>query len=151
MSQVRVRRRFADVAAFAIWVVYASIYALSFALGGAPSIAIAIRSALANAIPDGFLGLAVHQTSRRIDRDPAAAAHLVRRHVPWAVSLVALAVAGKILLKVGFFAKFWKLILLGGGALIAWLVKIFRKKKETEYVYEPASPASTQGDGASQS
>lgn len=60
-------------------------------------------------------------------------------------------VAGKILLKVGFFAKFWKLILLGGGALIAWLVKIFRKKKETEYVYEPASPASTQGDGASQS
>ena len=98
MFQVRVRRRFADAAAFAIWVVYASIYALSFALGGAPSIAIAIRSALANAIPDGLLGLAVHRASRTIDRDPAAAAQLVRRHVPRAVALVALAVAGKVLL-----------------------------------------------------
>jgi len=47
-------------------------------------------------------------------------------------------VAGKVLLKIGFFAKFWKLILLGGGALIAWIARIFKKKKENEsMVYEP--------------
>ena len=95
MSPVRVRRRFADAAAFAVWVVYASIYALSFALGGAPSIAVAIRAALANAIPDGLLALAVHRTSRAIDRGQAAAPHLVSRHVPRAIALIGLAAAGK--------------------------------------------------------
>ncbi|HEY6504259.1 MAG TPA: DUF2167 domain-containing protein [Chitinophagaceae bacterium] len=54
-------------------------------------------------------------------------------------------VAGKILLKVGFFAKFWKLILIGGGALIAWLVKVFRKKKEEEFVYDPTKPSQPEG------
>lgn len=41
-------------------------------------------------------------------------------------------VAGKLLLKVGFFAKFWKLILLGGGALIAAITRFFKKKKQNE-------------------
>jgi len=47
-------------------------------------------------------------------------------------------VAGKILLKVGFFAKFWKLILLGGGALIAAITRLFKRKKQDESMaYEP--------------
>jgi uncharacterized membrane-anchored protein len=47
-------------------------------------------------------------------------------------------VAGKVLLKVGFFAKFWKLILLGGGALIAGIARFFKKKKQNESMaYEP--------------
>ncbi len=52
-------------------------------------------------------------------------------------------VAGKILLKIGFFAKFWKLILLAVAAIGAWVVKLIRKKKEPEMVYDPAPPAST--------
>jgi sensor histidine kinase YesM len=99
MSQGRVRRRFADATAFAVWIVYASIYAITFALSpGAPSIAVAMRAALANAIPDGLLALAAHATSRAIDRGQPAAAHRVRRHVPGAVALIGLAVAGKVLL-----------------------------------------------------
>jgi uncharacterized membrane-anchored protein len=43
-------------------------------------------------------------------------------------------VAGKVLLKIGFFAKFWKLILLGVAAIGAWLVKMFKKKKEPEVI-----------------
>ncbi len=47
-------------------------------------------------------------------------------------------VAGKVLLKVGFFAKFWKLILLGGGAIVAAISRLFKKKKQEEnMVYEP--------------
>lgn len=46
-------------------------------------------------------------------------------------------VAGKVLLKIGFFAKFWKLIVLAFAAIGGWLVKYFKKKKEQEYVYEP--------------
>jgi uncharacterized membrane-anchored protein len=47
-------------------------------------------------------------------------------------------VAGKVLLKVGFFAKFWKLILLGGGALIAAITRFFKKKRQNESMaYEP--------------
>jgi uncharacterized membrane-anchored protein len=41
-------------------------------------------------------------------------------------------VAGKVLLKVGFLAKFWKLILLGGGAVIAAIARFFKKKKQNE-------------------
>ena len=71
MSPVWVRRRSADLAAFAVWLVYASIYALTFALSGAPSIAVAIRAAFANAIPDGFLGLAAHRTVARDRSQPS--------------------------------------------------------------------------------
>ena len=42
-------------------------------------------------------------------------------------------VAGKVLAKVGFFAlivKFWKLLILGIGALGAWVWKKFKRKKE---------------------
>jgi uncharacterized membrane-anchored protein len=42
-------------------------------------------------------------------------------------------VAGKILTKVGIFAKFWKLIVIGVGAAIAAMAKFFRKKKGDEY------------------
>ena len=53
-------------------------------------------------------------------------------------------VAGKILLKVGFFAKFWKLILLAIAAVGAGIAKLFkRKKKEQELVYEPLVTAPT--------
>jgi uncharacterized membrane-anchored protein len=52
-------------------------------------------------------------------------------------------VAGKILLKIGFFAKFWKLILLAVAGIGAWVVKLIRKKKEPEMVYDPAPSAST--------
>lgn len=41
-------------------------------------------------------------------------------------------VAGKVLLKVGFFAKFWKFILLGVAALGAGVKKIFGRKKSSD-------------------
>jgi uncharacterized membrane-anchored protein len=48
-------------------------------------------------------------------------------------------VAGKILLKVGFFAKFWKLILLGIAALGGGAMKLFKRKKQEPVVaYDPA-------------
>lgn len=52
-------------------------------------------------------------------------------------------VAGKVLAKVGFLAKFWKFIMIGIVALGGWFVKLFKKKKEEQFVYEPtpASPA----------
>jgi len=56
-------------------------------------------------------------------------------------------VAGKVLLKVGFFAKFWKLILLGGGAVVAGIARLFKKKKQDESMaYEPVqtSPSEPQ-------
>lgn len=47
-------------------------------------------------------------------------------------------VAGKMLMKVGFFAKFWKLILLGGVAVIGVITRFFKKKKENEgMAYQP--------------
>lgn len=49
-------------------------------------------------------------------------------------------VAGKILLKAGFFAKFWKLILLGIAALGGVIVKLFKRKKATEVAYYPVTP-----------
>jgi uncharacterized membrane-anchored protein len=52
-------------------------------------------------------------------------------------------VAGKILLKIGFFAKFWKLIVLGFAAVGGWIVKLFKgRKRQQELVYEPTPPAS---------
>ncbi|MFT6716631.1 MAG: putative membrane-anchored protein [Saprospiraceae bacterium] len=39
-------------------------------------------------------------------------------------------IAGKMLLKVGFLAKFWKIILVGGAALIAGARKFFGRSKE---------------------
>lgn len=50
-------------------------------------------------------------------------------------------VAGKVLLKIGFFAKFWKLIVLAIAAIGAAVVKIFKKKKEPEIDYNPAPPS----------
>jgi uncharacterized membrane-anchored protein len=52
-------------------------------------------------------------------------------------------VAGKVLAKVGFLAKFWKFIVMGFAALGGWFVKLFKKKKEEQFVYEPtpAPPA----------
>jgi uncharacterized membrane-anchored protein len=53
-------------------------------------------------------------------------------------------VAGKILAKVGilaFFAKFFKLILVGLGSIGAAIAKFFKRKKpENEVVYEPQQP-----------
>ena len=47
-------------------------------------------------------------------------------------------VAGKMLLKAGFFAKFWKLILLGGVAVIGAIARFVKKKKQNEgMAYEP--------------
>ncbi len=94
MSLVRARRRSADVAAIAIWLVYASIYALTFVLGGGGAW-MAIRAALANAIPDGFLALAALKLTRSTD---PAAPHVIRRYVMWGIVLVAIAAAFKALL-----------------------------------------------------
>ena len=52
-------------------------------------------------------------------------------------------VAGKVLLKIGFFAKFWKLILLGIAAIGGFFAKLFKRKKEPEMVYQSAPPSST--------
>ncbi len=46
-------------------------------------------------------------------------------------------VAGKVLAKVGFLAKFWKFIMIGIVALGGWFIKLFKKKKEEQFVYEP--------------
>lgn len=89
MSQGRERQRFADVAALAIWVVYASTYAITFALAGSP-IPFAIRGALANAAPDGILALAALRGSRRIDRGDPAAPRLLQRYLVRGVVLVLL-------------------------------------------------------------
>lgn len=97
MSQGRARQRSAEVIAVAAWVVYAGIYAIAFALAPGASISMAIRGALANAIPDGLLALAALRTSRAVDRRYPAGTHLIRRHAPRAVALVALAVGLKLL------------------------------------------------------
>jgi hypothetical protein len=97
MSRDKARRRFAEVVAVAVWVVYAGIYALAFALAPGASISMAIRGALANAMPDGLLAWGAFRTARAADRGHSADPHLVRRHVPRGAALVALAVAAKLL------------------------------------------------------
>ena len=97
MFRDRARQRSVDVAAVAIWVVYATTYAVTFALTGA-SIPIAIRAALANALPDGFLALATLRTSRRIDHGDPAAPRLLQRYAWFGVVLVSLAAPAKSLL-----------------------------------------------------
>ena len=97
MSPGRERQRFADVAAFAIWIVYASVYAITFALSGA-SIPMAIRGALANAVPDGLLAVAALRGSRRFDRGDPAAPRLLRRYIVRGVVLVLLTAPAKSIL-----------------------------------------------------
>jgi len=97
MSPDKARRRFAEVVAVAVWAVYAGIYALAFALAPGASISMAIRGALANAIPDGLLALAALRTSRALDRRDPSGAHLVQSHILRGAALVALAVGTKIL------------------------------------------------------
>jgi len=61
-------------------------------------------------------------------------------------------VAGKVLAKVGFFAilvKFWKLIVLGVGALLAFVWKKIKGKKETTPVIENSTEGSGQEPPAS--
>jgi uncharacterized membrane-anchored protein len=50
-------------------------------------------------------------------------------------------IAGKLLLKVGFFAKFWKLILLAGAGIVALVRKVFISRKKTEEEPPPAPEA----------
>jgi hypothetical protein len=97
MSPDREPRRFVDVAALAIWVVYATTYVVVFLLSGY-TIAFAIRGSLANALPDGFLALAALRWSRRIDRGDPAAPGLLRRYALRGVLLVCLAAPAKTLL-----------------------------------------------------
>ena len=53
-------------------------------------------------------------------------------------------VAGKVLLKIGFFAKFWKLILLGVAAIGGWIAKLFKgRKRQQDLAYEPTPPPSS--------
>jgi sensor histidine kinase YesM len=119
MSQGRVRQRFGSVAAVAVWIGYAGVYALVFGLSGT-SIWMAIRGALANAIPDGLLALAAFNASRAIDATHPAPSRVFQRHAPRAVVLIALAAAGKPML-------FWvDMVLIMGGrfqispAIIPW-------------------------------
>ncbi|MFI5132384.1 MAG: DUF2167 domain-containing protein [Chitinophagales bacterium] len=52
-------------------------------------------------------------------------------------------VAGKVLMKIGFLAKFWKLILLAVAGIGGFIIKLFKRKKERELVYHSAPPSST--------
>jgi Histidine kinase len=90
MSRDRERQRSVDVATLAIWVVYATTYVVSFAFTGSP-MPVAIRAALANALPDGFLALAALRGSRRIDTGDPAAPRLIHRYALHGVVLVSLA------------------------------------------------------------
>jgi hypothetical protein len=85
------------VAAVAVWVVYASVYALTFALFG-DSITMAIRGALANALPDGLLALAAFNASRAIDATNPPLSRLFQHHAPRAIVMIALAAVGKAML-----------------------------------------------------
>jgi uncharacterized membrane-anchored protein len=53
-------------------------------------------------------------------------------------------VAGKVLLKVGFFAKFWKLILLAIAGIGGAIAKIFKKKKQPAVDLNPPPPSSSE-------
>jgi two-component system LytT family sensor kinase len=97
MSRDRVRQRFVEAAIVAVWVAYASSYAITFALSGM-QISVAIRGALANSIPDALLAIAALRTSRAIDRGHPAPHELVARHAPKAIVLIGLAAASKGLL-----------------------------------------------------
>src|SRR5262245_8510447 len=97
MSRDRVRQRFVETAAVAVWIAYASVYAITFAFTGL-SIPVAIRGAFANAVPDGLLALAALKTSRLIDRDRPAVHELLPRHAARGIVLITLAGALKILL-----------------------------------------------------
>jgi sensor histidine kinase YesM len=109
------------LAAAAGWLVYAGIYALTFALAGSP-IAFAIRAGLANAIPDGLLALATLATPRKLDRGRSAARRLWGLHLSRAVVLVGCAAAGKTLL------LWFDVVIVHGGAfrfsasIVAWQV-----------------------------
>ena len=85
------------IAAFSGWLLYAAFYAVLFALSGSTP-AMALRGALANAIPDGLLALAAFTLSRRLDGVASAARGVLRVHAPRAVLLVGLAGACKVLL-----------------------------------------------------
>jgi hypothetical protein len=85
------------IAAAAVWLLYAGIYALSFGLSGS-SIGVAVRGGLANAIPDGLLAFAVVAVSRRMDWGRAASGRFVRLHSLRAAALVPAAAACKTLL-----------------------------------------------------
>ncbi|MGE5834486.1 MAG: sensor histidine kinase [Acidobacteriota bacterium] len=97
MSRDRARQRFVELTAVAVWIAYASSYAITFALTGLP-IWTAVRAALANSIPDALLAIAAIRISLAIDRAHSAAPGLVARHAPGAIPLVALAAASKGLL-----------------------------------------------------
>jgi hypothetical protein len=93
----RVSRPF-RVAAFAAWLLYAGIYALTFRLAGSP-IGVAIRAGFANAIPDGLLALTCVALSRRLDRESGfSSARALRLHALWGGFLVVAAAAGKLFL-----------------------------------------------------
>jgi len=85
------------IAAGSAWLLLVAVYAVLFALSGFP-IAMAIRGAFANGIPDGLLALAAFEASRRLDARRAAGRRLLLAHVPRAVILVGLAFAAKTLL-----------------------------------------------------
>src|SRR5262245_58525161 len=97
MSRDRVRQRFVETAAVAVWIAYTSTYAITFAFTGS-SVLEATRGALANSIPDGLLAVAAFRTSRLIDRGRPAVHQLLSWHAPRAVVLIALAAACKALL-----------------------------------------------------
>ena len=94
MSRDRVRQRFVETAAVAVWIAYTSSYAITFALSGM-AISIAVRGALANSIPDALLAIAAFSTSRAIDRGRPAPQELLARHAPKAAGLIGLAAASK--------------------------------------------------------
>ena len=74
-----------------------AVYAALFALSGYP-IPLAIRGALANAVPDGLLALAVFATARKLDGPRAGARRLLLVHVLGAFGMVGLAFVAKTIL-----------------------------------------------------
>jgi hypothetical protein len=85
------------IAAAAAWLLLVAVYSVLFTLSGF-KVAMAIRGAFANGIPDGLLGLAVLAACRRLDARRVEGRWLLLAHLPRAAGLVGLAFVGKSLL-----------------------------------------------------
>lgn len=84
----------AATASAAAWLIYTAIYAVVFVLSGF-SAPIALRGAIANALPDGLLGLAVIAATRRVAWRETGRWRFHLAHAALAPSFAALATGAK--------------------------------------------------------
>jgi uncharacterized membrane protein YhdT len=92
------RRTLAAAVLFlAAWLIYAAIYACVFVLSGFPAWT-AVRAAACNALPDGFLALAVLATTRRLASPGVGRGRFLIAHAALAPLLAAIAAGLKSLL-----------------------------------------------------